>query len=119
MKKKTAKKKPMDTDLKNFLISTGVLVLATVIILFSINYLISPHPKFEVNDCLLNRMGETKIVTEVYPHIGEYNLYSARYVSNPFTDGFYTEKVFDWDHRPVDKPIEFVDKNYIKIPCVR
>lgn len=76
-------------------------------------------PKFEVGECLLNRVGETLQVGIVYPYLKEYYLYSTKYAYDEYSQGFKAEKVVDMEHIPATKSMDFVEKNYIKIPCER
>lgn len=93
----------------------GVVLTALAVIAIVLAYNLLSGPKYEVGDCLLNRVGETLEVRDVSTALETYTLSPQKYVES--WSGFVT--IRDYDKFSVDKDIEFVDEEYIEVPCSR
>ncbi len=110
------KKPACDSDLCAFMTFIAIMAMVGVCV-FGVMKLVeyATSPKFEVGNCLLNRVGETLEVSAILPYGEVYELLPQQYVEG------YSDYVAirDYDKPRVQKDIEFVDEKYIQVPCIR
>jgi hypothetical protein len=95
-------------------VTVGAAILTLVIIAAIVGLIYyTSGPKYEEGDCLLNRVGETLEVEGVSKET--YKLAPQKYVEGMFS--YFA--VDDWNKDAVWKDVEFVDENYIEVPCSR
>ena len=93
----------------------GATLSALIMIVGYVLFQLFDGPKYEVGDCLLNRVGQTVKVTHVYEGLEEYTVQQQKYVENVF--GWVA--ISDYEKSSADKDMDFVNENYVEIPCSR